>query len=160
MAKEIISESRLREIISEETKRFKKKLALEAEKKTLLKKLNEMYMEDQEPETLNEWGEFRKAESDFSATNAQGIADMNTAYKANDPSYVDKSTALMGKVKAEYIALATKYGISGTNDLGVLYKSLMKIAQPMDFNTFNRQVSQGGSSLSDIGSGTGIGKNR
>jgi hypothetical protein len=46
MAKEIISESRLREIISEETKRFKKKLALEAEKKTLLKKLNEMYMED------------------------------------------------------------------------------------------------------------------
>jgi hypothetical protein len=46
MKKEIISESRLREIISEEAARFKKKLTLEAEKKNLLKKLNEMYMEE------------------------------------------------------------------------------------------------------------------
>lgn len=46
MAKEIISESRLREIISEEAARFKKKLTLEAEKKSLLNKLQEMYMEE------------------------------------------------------------------------------------------------------------------
>jgi hypothetical protein len=46
MAKEIISESRLREIISEEAARFKKKLTLEAEKKKLLNRLNEMYMEE------------------------------------------------------------------------------------------------------------------
>ena len=50
MAKEIISESRLREIISEETARFKKKLTLETEKKQLLKKLHEMYMEEEEME--------------------------------------------------------------------------------------------------------------
>ena len=47
MAREIISESRLREIISEEAARFKKKLTLEAEKKQLLKKLHEMYMEEE-----------------------------------------------------------------------------------------------------------------
>ena len=46
MAKQIISESRLREIISEEAARFKKKLTLEAEKKKLLKRLNEMHMEE------------------------------------------------------------------------------------------------------------------
>lgn len=46
MRKEIISESRLREIISEEATRFKKKLTLEAEKKKLLNRLNEMYMEE------------------------------------------------------------------------------------------------------------------
>lgn len=50
MAKEIISESRLREIISEEAARFKKKLTLEAEKKKLLKRLDEMYMEETEDE--------------------------------------------------------------------------------------------------------------
>jgi hypothetical protein len=46
MAKEIISESKLREIISEEAARFKKKLTLEAEKKKLLKRLHEMYTEE------------------------------------------------------------------------------------------------------------------
>ena len=56
MAKEIISESRLREIISEEAARFKKKLTLEAEKKKLLKRLHEMYMEEEmiEEESLDE----------------------------------------------------------------------------------------------------------
>ena len=54
MAKEIISESRLREIISEETVRFKKKLTLETEKKQLLKKLHEMYMEEEEMEEVVE----------------------------------------------------------------------------------------------------------
>jgi hypothetical protein len=56
MAKEIISESRLREIISEEAARFKKKLTLEAEKKSLLNKLQEMYMEEDamEEDTMEE----------------------------------------------------------------------------------------------------------
>ena len=56
MAKEIISESRLREIISEEAARFKKKLTLEAEKKRLLSRLNEMYMEEEamEEDTMEE----------------------------------------------------------------------------------------------------------
>jgi hypothetical protein len=56
MAKEIISESRLKEIISEEAARFKKKLTLEAEKKKLLSKLNEMYAEEgmTEEDTLDE----------------------------------------------------------------------------------------------------------
>lgn len=47
MKKQIISESRLREIISEEALRMKKRLTLENEKKALVKKLNEMYMEEE-----------------------------------------------------------------------------------------------------------------
>lgn len=46
MEKKIISETRLREIISEEATRMKKRLTLESEKKTLLKRLQEMYGED------------------------------------------------------------------------------------------------------------------
>ncbi len=44
--KKQISESRLRELISEEALRMKKRLTLEAEKKSLVKKLNEMIEED------------------------------------------------------------------------------------------------------------------
>ena len=65
MRKEIISESRLREIISEEAARFKKKLTLEAEKKSLLNKLQEMYMEEdimEETEELEEIFGFGKKE--------------------------------------------------------------------------------------------------
>ena len=47
MKKQIISESKLREIIKEEALRMKKRITLENEKKTLLKKLNEMYMEEE-----------------------------------------------------------------------------------------------------------------
>lgn len=65
MAKEIISESRLREIISEEAARFKKKLTLEAEKKSLLNKLQEMYMEEDAMEEAEEVMPTKKAtESD------------------------------------------------------------------------------------------------
>ena len=63
MAKEIISESRLREIISEEATRFKKKLTLEAEKKKLLNRLNEMYMEE---DSLEE-GLFGPSKAEISA---------------------------------------------------------------------------------------------
>jgi hypothetical protein len=63
MKKEIISESRLREIISEEAARFKKKLTLEAEKKKLLSRLQEMYTEDtEETEELEEIFGFGKKE--------------------------------------------------------------------------------------------------
>ena len=48
MKKQIISESKLREIIKEEVLRMKKRITLENEKKTLLKKLNEMYMEEEQ----------------------------------------------------------------------------------------------------------------
>jgi len=67
MAKEIISESRLREIISEEAARFKKKLTLEAEKKKLLSRLQEMYMEEEklDEEDMQE-GWLEEAEGDVS----------------------------------------------------------------------------------------------
>jgi len=48
MKKEIISESRLREIISEEAARFKKKLVLESEKKKIRKRLEEIIKEEKE----------------------------------------------------------------------------------------------------------------
>ena len=47
MAKEIISESMLRKIISEEISRFSKKLTLEAEKKKILKRLQEIHLEEE-----------------------------------------------------------------------------------------------------------------
>jgi hypothetical protein len=58
MKKELISESRLREIISEEAARFKKKLTLEAEKKKILNRLQEMYMEEEMTEEELEEGLF------------------------------------------------------------------------------------------------------
>jgi hypothetical protein len=61
MKKELISESRLREIISEEAARFKKKLTLEAEKKKILNRLQEMYMEE---EVLDEVEEVMPTQSD------------------------------------------------------------------------------------------------
>ena len=69
MAKEIISESRLREIISEEAARFKKKLTLEAEKKSLLNKLQEMYMEEDamEEDTMEE-GWFGPSKEEIAAS--------------------------------------------------------------------------------------------
>ena len=57
MKKQIISESKLREIIKEEALRMKKRVTLENEKKTLLKKLNEMYMEDNAPDGNTDDGE-------------------------------------------------------------------------------------------------------
>lgn len=46
MNKKMITESRLREIISEEALRIKKRIQLESEKKKLLKRLDEMYQEE------------------------------------------------------------------------------------------------------------------
>jgi hypothetical protein len=57
MKKQIISESKLREIIKEEALRMKKRITLENEKKTLLKKLNEMYMEDSAADDNTDDGE-------------------------------------------------------------------------------------------------------
>lgn len=57
MKKQIISESKLREIIKEEALRMKKRITLENEKKTLLKKLNEMYMEEEEMDDNTDDGE-------------------------------------------------------------------------------------------------------
>lgn len=161
MKKEIISESRLREIISEEAARFKKKLTLEAEKKSLLKKLNEMYTEDdtmEESENLNELFEFKKARNDFYATHKAEIDEMMKAYKASDLSYVELSKALFAKVVSEYKALGAKYGIDPKDVVNVLYKDLVKMVQPMDYNTFSRQAKQGGASIKDVVGGASAGR--
>lgn len=73
MKKEIISESRLREIISEEAARFKKKLTLEAEKKNLLKKLNEMYME----EDMMEEGLFGPSKEEVAANKQEFVKQLD-----------------------------------------------------------------------------------
>lgn len=171
MKKEIISESRLREIISEEAARFKKKLTLEAEKKKLLKKLNEMYMEEDmmdedvmdedvmdESENLNELFEFKKAKNDFYATHKAEIEAMMKAYKANDLSYVELSKALFTKAVNEYKALGAKYGIDPKDVVNVLYKDLVKMVQPMDYDTFSRQAKQGGASIKDVVGGASAGR--
>lgn len=46
MKKQTITESKIKEIISEEIKRMQKKMMLESEKKKLIKKLHEMYEEE------------------------------------------------------------------------------------------------------------------
>lgn len=86
MEKEIISESRLREIISEEAARFKKKLTLEAEKKSLLKKLNEMYMdeEDVKEEDMMEEGLFGPSKEEVEA-NRQEFTKQLDAVLAKAP---------------------------------------------------------------------------
>jgi hypothetical protein len=78
MKKEIISESRLREIISEEAARFKKKLTLEAEKKNLLKKLNEMYMEEDmmEEDTMEE-GLFGPSKEEVEANKQEFVKQLD-----------------------------------------------------------------------------------
>ena len=78
MKKEIISESRLREIISEEAARFKKKLTLEAEKKNLLKKLNEMYMEEDtmEEDTMEE-GLFGPSKEEVAANKQEFVKQLD-----------------------------------------------------------------------------------
>lgn len=133
MAREIISESRLREIISEEAARFKKKLTLEAEKKQLLKKLHEMYMEEEameedvmEEELISEFFEFRKAEKEFAQTHSAEIAAKNTS-------------ALRDAINNEYVALARKYKLTGS-DIALLKKTLMDKYAPVaatSTETFN-----------------------
>lgn len=166
MAKEIISESRLREIISEEAARFKKKLTLEAEKKKLLKRLNEMYMEEtqeeegvMEEEMLNELFEFRKARNDFYATHKADIEALKKAYKAGDMAYVELAKKIQDAVQAEYMALAKKYGISGGNDLAVLKKDLLDNFVPMDIETFKRQK-ESGTSVLDVVTGASAGRTK
>ena len=78
MKKEIISESRLREIISEEAARFKKKLTLESEKKNLLKKLNEMYMEeDMMEEDMVEEGLFGPSKEEVAANKQEFVKQLD-----------------------------------------------------------------------------------
>lgn len=166
MKKEIISESRLREIISEEAARFKKKLTLEAEKKNLLKKLNEMYMEEDmtdegmmEEDTLNELFEFRKARNDFYATHKADIEATKKAYKAGDMAYVELAKKIEDAVQSEYMALAKKYGISGGNDLAVLKKDLLDNYVPMEIETFKRQK-ESGTSVLDVVTGSSAGRSK
>ena len=158
----IISESQIRDIISEETKRFKKKLTLESEKKQLLKKLNEMYMEEKmldEEETLNEMFEFKKARNDFYATHKADIDAAKEAYKSGDMSYVEIAKKLEDTIQKEYMSLAKKHGISGGNDLAVLKKDLLDKYVPMDIDTFKRQQ-KAGTSLGDVVGGASAGRSK
>lgn len=163
MAKKELSISEFRDIIREEALKLKKRIVLENEKKALIAELkslmNESYAEGVDiEEGLFGASPYKKALQDFSATHKAEIDAMNQAYKAYDPSYVDLSTALMTAAKAELKGLATKYGISMLDATNVLYKDLLTMVQPMDFNTFKRQSAQGGASFKDIAGGAGAGR--
>ena len=171
MAKKELSLTEFRAIIKEEAMKLKQRMMLENEKKALeaeLKQLvSESYMEEcgigeemMEEEQMNELfgGAFKKAKNDWQATHRDELAKMEAAYKAYDSSYLELSAALKQAARKEVGALAQKYGISGANDIGVLYKDLVKIAEPMDAKTFQRQASQGGASFKDIAGGASSGR--
>lgn len=167
MAKKELTISQFREIIREEALKLKKRIVLENEKKALEAELasimNESFYEESDimaEEELNELfgSAFKKAKNDFYATHKAEIDQMLQAHKAYDPSYVDQSTQLMNLVKQEYAALAKKYGISMQDAGNVLFKDLMTLVQPTDFNTFNKQSAQGGASFKDVAGGAGAGR--
>lgn len=111
-----------------------------------------------ENEMINELFEFKRAKNDFKATHKDEIKKMKSAYKNMDASYVDVVEKLKQAVRNEYKSLAKKYGISGTNDIGVLYKDLMTLVEPMEIKTFKRQAEEGGASFKDVASGSGAGR--
>jgi len=103
MKKEIISESRLREIISEEAARFKKKLTLEAEKKKLLGKLQEMYMEeDMMDEDMMEEGLFGPSKEEIAANKQEFVKQLDAVLaKAPEGWEIKPSKEVILKQAAE-----------------------------------------------------------
>lgn len=97
MKKQFISESRLREIISEETLRMKKRITLEGEKKSLIKKLNEMYMEE---EMELEEGLFIKSPEEKKAE-AEKIYQIN--YKRSEVKEAERAGLDVPTYKAKII---------------------------------------------------------
>lgn len=123
----------------------------------LLEGLKEYESDISEAEMINELFEFKKAKNDFKATHREELDKMKNAYDKKDPSYVEIVEKLKGAVRNEYKDLAKKYKISGANDLGLLYKELMEIVEPMDVETFKRQM-KSGTSIGDIAGGAGAGR--
>jgi hypothetical protein len=158
MAKEIISESRLREIISEEAARFKKKLTLEAEKKKLLKRLNEMYMEEVmdeaeegaapvkvRPATQADVQGFLSAIKMTPEQIAQGISQDSEAQDAlsNPAGEAKQAAAVAQNVLKEY-ALNEDDNQTVKENIGEFKIRFGKILKGLGFGTFSIGIILGG----------------
>jgi hypothetical protein len=97
MKKQIISESKLREIIKEEALRMKKRITLENEKKTLLKKLNEMYMEDSASDDNTDDGE---CDGSMAGAMGEGQVEEGVFSKPDYAADADQKLALPAYKKA------------------------------------------------------------
>lgn len=113
--------------------------------------------QEQEIEEIFGLGKFEKAAKAYKQAKANELGAVQQAYKALDPSYVSASQALVQTLRQDAAAIAQQHGISGS-DVQVLYKDLLQLVQPMDYNTFKRQASQGGSSFRDIATGASSGQ--
>jgi hypothetical protein len=119
MKKQIISESKLREIIKEEALRMKKRVTLENEKKTLIKKLNEMYMEDNSMEESitgdidMDYGRTNFSKDDY----VKGLGDMtkNLAQEIKEPLLKALDATKMGLLKKSLDSFLSKLGLSATD---------------------------------------------
>ena len=119
MKKQIISESKLREIIKEEALRMKKRVTLENEKKTLIKKLNEMYMEDNSMEESitgdidMDYGRTNFSKDDY----VKGLGDLTTnlAKEIKEPLLRALDATKMGLLKKSLDSFLAKLGLSAAD---------------------------------------------
>lgn len=108
--------------------------------------------QEQEIEEIFGYGKFEKAKKAYQQSKAAELAQLTQAYKSYAPEYISLSKAMVQSLSQDAQALAQQFGISGS-DVRVLYKDLMQVVQPMDYNTFNRQAAQGGAGFKDVASG-------
>lgn len=112
--------------------------------------------QEQEIEEIFGLGKFEKAMKAYKQAKAQELEALTQAYKSYNPAYIANSQALLKTLRQDAAALAQQHGISGS-DVQVLYKDLMQLVQPMDYNTFKRQAAQGGAGFKDVAAGASFG---
>ena len=161
-----VKNSLLESVVKAEAKKLKEELMGGAPKSRLseIKKrknmiqtqLNEMYQEEELDEFFGA-GKFKKAKNAFKEANAQEIEAMIQSYNGKDMSYIELSKSLINKANTSYAELANQFGLTDPSDMKTLRMDLLKLVQPMDFNTFKSQL-QGGSSMAHFGSGAGAGR--
>jgi len=111
--------------------------------------------QEQDIEEIFGMGKYEKAKKEYKQIKSQELAQLTQAYKARTADYVEISKGLLQTLRQDSAEIAKRHGIT---DVAIFYKDLQQLAQPMDFNTFNRQAAKGGAGLKDFVSGARSGQ--
>lgn len=163
-----LSKQKLNQIIKEEAIRLKSEFILKEDVKNKIsllenevsdieEQMRSIYSEDEVDESLQEilgFGPQAKAKKAYQEMYAQQLDALKKAYKSYDPSYIEISRSLVEKLRQDASNLAKQFGVK---DVQFLYKELLEMVQPMDYNTFKRQAEKGGFSMRDVASGASTG---
>jgi archaellum component FlaC len=129
-----------------------------------INKLMETYeiTEDELNEAFGNSRRINKAIEDFKSTYSNEIEAIKKAYEAHTEDYINLSNNFTKKLTGDnmrfIIELAKKHGVKFDekrpgmdSDFMTLRKSLLDMTQPMNIQTFKKQLEKGGWSMDDLG---------